>query len=226
MTEKKEKHWLDYLLAFIAACSAGTVAFSANQAKHQLEESKAQLAAVKADQRPWISLDVLPAGPLSHDNHGWAFPFTYKIQNVGKSVATNVTFFYRMVPVVPPLDRDPGLGFVYKPAEPTAQTVDTVCADASGSVKDGFGDIVFPGEKWGGPDTARSNAPGNGYFPGFVLVTCATYSFSGEIGVHKTMRAYLLTASGALATIHIDHDGPYPQPFSFIRHPIHGATAA
>ena len=65
-----------------------------------------QLDAMAFSERPWLSLDVRPSGPLLHNDKGWSFgiswylPLSYRVKNLGKTPATDVAFFAHIVPVV------------------------------------------------------------------------------------------------------------------------------
>ena len=72
---------------------------SAQAAKDSAEAALKQIDLMKTDQRPWISLDMLPEGPLVRDVNGWNFIVRYTLNNAGKSPAFNVDFIAVMVPL-------------------------------------------------------------------------------------------------------------------------------
>lgn len=225
--ERESKGWLERPLAIVTIAAAIATALSSVSSWFQLSASRQQLAAMKFDQRPWISLKLSPGGPISHDEYGWVYPFNYKIENVGKSPALHVNFFAKLVPLAQPFDRDPGRhGWILKPSEPSDETVKQVCSGASSAVNDGFGNVLFPNEQEGNSTVVRSDVKVSGYYPGFVVVACATYSFSGESASHETMRAYELTAHAfAQSTIHLDPPDQVAEDVVFTPLPIHGSIA-
>jgi hypothetical protein len=111
----------------------------------QLTAMQGQLDAMAFSERPWLSLDVRPSGPLLHNDKGWSFgiswylPLSYRVKNLGKTPATDVAFFAHIVPVVT------GEGGIFIPRE-----LDRACTFWEKMQQAGIGitELVFPQEEW------------------------------------------------------------------------------
>jgi hypothetical protein len=72
----------------ISAKAANAAIDAANSAIKSNELSRQTLI---ADQRPWVTVNVEPAGPLIWMNGGFQVSYLFTIKNIGKSPALNVT---------------------------------------------------------------------------------------------------------------------------------------
>lgn len=221
------KSWLDYVAVWVALFAAIGSLLGAAASWYQFKASRDQLLAMKFDQRPWISLDLTPSGPLDRDVNGWGYTLGYTMVNVGRSPAFNVNFTANMIPLADAVDVPPaGNGFAFP--EPTAairRKVDEMCAAGNDARSQGMGEIIFPSvsvtRRW----RATSPTPEGGYVPGFAVVACLTYQFSGDTSVHRTVRVFDLTRVQYGEMIHLAVENDAPQQLTFFPHPIEGFTA-
>jgi hypothetical protein len=60
---------------------------STDAAKQAAEISQRALV---ASNRAWVKVDIIPGGPIAYSDNGVAFPFNFKVINIGRSPAVNV----------------------------------------------------------------------------------------------------------------------------------------
>jgi hypothetical protein len=91
MSEREtKKHWLDYVAAWVALCAAIGSLLGAGASWYQFKASRDQLQSMKFDQRPWISLEMQPEGPLVRDeNNGLAYTFGYSLSRTSRNQTGN-----------------------------------------------------------------------------------------------------------------------------------------
>ncbi|MPW17855.1 hypothetical protein GCT13_13130 [Paraburkholderia sp. CNPSo 3157] len=226
-TTAPRKHLLDYVTVLVAVFAAAVSAFSALATWYQYRASRDQLAAMKSDQRAWISLDLEESGPLDHGSQGWTYVFNYKLTNVGRSPASGLTLTAEMIPLAPPFTKDPGTqGFSYP--EPIARIHDATEEMCEASLRDartGFADGLFPNGEKRGKWRVRDNSPGDAYLAGFAVVACVTYKNAGDPEVHRTARVFTLENHDVAKPIHIGDDGIVFQGFDFAPYPLDGWIA-
>lgn len=179
--------WIE--LAFTFAIMVATIV-NVCVAVRQWDVANGQLAVMRADQRPWISLDIEPEGPLIRDGNDWSFIVKYTINNVGKSPAFDVDFLAVMISLAAPQSiAPPPQGFSYGPPTKAVDTaVETACEEQQ--MFGNPGSIFFPSA----PQTNRWKAHGGnprvGFIPGFSIVGCVTYRFTNEPIRHRTVRIF------------------------------------
>jgi hypothetical protein len=181
---------------------------AAYAAKSAAETAKAALI---ADQRPWISLDVQPVGSLAYDALGWDagtrwhIPLKYTLKQIGKTPATNVSVFGEIIPYTT-------LHFSQfkdgKPIFPPVAGVDltkefeTVCSfpEKMDDAKMGFGTVLFPNDPYSsigymnGDPTKFQAAKGEntGYVHQFLVIACVTYRSTLDNSHYRTAKSYIL----------------------------------
>jgi hypothetical protein len=197
----------------------------------QLSVMQGQLDVMRADQRPWISLNMQADGPLVHDERGWHFIVKYNVTSVGKSPAANVDFVATMIPWGPPLDVRPEAGaplmFPMPDADVRAAT-ETACNAMAGfgAPPRDFGQIMFPGEQDGKRFSANphGNIPQRGFINTFLVIGCATYRFLGDPTVHRTVKILEVSKNGYGTLIDLSGENvPLEDLWSF---PYAGGTSA
>lgn len=182
----KASHWVEVFLT-VVLIGVGWLQYSVYTRQANI---------MAADQRPWISLDMQPEGPLARDVNGWNFNVTYTLNNVGRSPAFNVSFVAGIMPLgTRQPDPPPTNGFSYGiPTREIDAEVERVC-DASTAFPDS-GEIMFSNvpqtKRWKPHGSLKDDA---GYIPGFVIVGCATYKFVDDQRPHRTIRIFELTQS-------------------------------
>ncbi|WP_434715532.1 hypothetical protein [Paraburkholderia sp. A3RO-2L] len=223
---KPEKHLLDYVAVWVAAFAAAVSAFSALASWYQLQASRDQLAAMKLDQRAWVAVDLSPVGPLDYGEQGWSYTFGYKLSNVGKSPASNVSFLAKMIPLAPPFEHDPGPnGFAFhEPVAKVHSTIEDVCRTSESLARQDGGEVTFPGAEKAGRWRVADRSPGDAYLAGFVIVACVTYKSAGDPSLHRSIRVFELEAHNYGKTIHRDL-GIVSQALDFSPYQIDGAKA-
>jgi hypothetical protein len=229
MSEREtKKHWLDYVAAWVALFAAIGSVFGAGASWYQFKASREQLQAMKFDQRPWISLEMQPEGPLVRDeNNGMAYTFGYRLNNVGRSPAFNVMFTATMMPLANPQERPPAFGgFSYpEPNEALRRTVAQACQADAFARAQGMGEVMFPTAVQNLRWKAHSQGPAKGFVPGFAIVACVEYQFSGDPTVHKTVRVFDLEPREHGKMIHLNAFDGALQELVFFPHPIEGFSA-
>lgn len=222
------RHWLDYVGVWVALFAAVGSLLGAGASWYQFKASREQLQSMKFDQRPWVSLDMQSEGPLVRDeNNGMAYTFAYSVNNVGHSPAFNVMFTATMIRLADPVERPaPASGYSY--LEPTAAlrgAVTQTCHENDVARAQGMGEVLFPNVvrnlRW----KAHSPGPARGYVPGFAVVACVSYQFSGDPTVHKTVRVFDLLPQAYGKMIDLDVSGGDPIEVAFIQQPVEGFSA-
>ena len=224
---KTNKHWLDYVAVWVSCFAAIGALFGAGASWYQFKSSREQLQSMKFDQRPWISLEMQSAGPLDRDDKGWMYTFAYNLNNVGRSPAFNVMFTANMIPLAEPIDTPPASGAFSFP-EPTVairRAVKETCDANSDARAQGMGEILFPNAIQNLRLKAHSQSPTTGFIPGFAVVACVTYQFSGDSTIHRTVRVFDLERRDYGQMIHEDDYGVVPQDLVFVPHMVEGFSA-
>jgi len=229
MSEREaKKHWLDYVAAWVALCAAIGSLLGAGASWYQFKASRDQLQSMKFDQRPWISLEMQPEGPLARDeNNGLAYTFGYSLSNVGRSPAFNVMFTATMMPLADPIEGPPTSGgFSYpEPVAALQRAIAQVCNANTDARAQGMGEVMFPGAAQNLRWKAHSTGADKGFVPGFAVVACVEYQFSGDPAVHKTVRVFDLVPRGYGKMIRLSASSGDPTELVFIRHQIAGFSA-
>lgn len=201
------KHWLDYVAAWVALCAAIGSLLGAGASWYQFRASRDQLQSMKFDQRPWVSLEMEPEGPFVHDeSNGLAYTFRYSLNNVGRSPAFNVMFTATMMPLADPKETPPvSGGFSYpEPLEALRRAIAQTCQENDVARAQGMGEVMFPNAAQNLRGKAHSPGLAKGFVPGFVVVACVAYQFSGDPTVHKTVRVFNLEPREYGKMIHLD----------------------
>lgn len=223
-----KRHWLDYVAAWVAACAAIGSLLGAGASWYQFKASRDQLQSMKFDQRPWISLEMQPEGPLVRDeNNGLAYTFAYSLNNVGRSPAFNVMFTALMMPLADRKETGPASGgFSYpEPVAARRRTVAQTCQENDVARAQGMGEVLFPNAAQNRRWKAHSPGPARGWVPGFAVVACVEYQFSGDPTVHKTVRVFDLMPREYGKMIHLDASNGDTQELVFFPHPVEGFSA-
>lgn len=175
----------------------------------QLTAMQGQLDAMAFSERPWLSLDVRPSGPLLHNDKGWSFgiswylPLSYRVKNLGKTPATDVAFFAHIVPVVT------GEGGIFIPEE-----LDRACTFWQKMQQAGIGitELVFPQEEWpekqftvhGREEDFEAAKSADGmkakYLGQFLVTACVIYrpSFPVETSYRTAKEYYVGSRVGSI----------------------------
>lgn len=200
-------------IAFFALIAALVGVSQAIIANRQLNALKAQIDAMQADQRPWISLSADLVEPLNYsavkgvyDVAVWHTTIRPTLKNVGRSPATNLDFFARIMPFIIP-------GFPDGPTEVPGEKSETdiilqmrrTCGISAIVQAAGFGtgSALFPNElpkdvqfPFGGnpDDFEQAKKPHSGYTGKFLVLLCVIYFFGDT--EHGTAKAYELSKQG------------------------------
>ncbi|QBR71584.1 hypothetical protein CU048_10170 [Beijerinckiaceae bacterium] len=227
----KLSHWVEMALT-IALLFVGIAQFTvykrqASIMDEQTKISARQLTMVEAEQRPWISLDMQPEGPLTRDSNGWNFIVKYTINNVGKSPAFNVNFLATMIPIGDPQPTPPEpWGFSHAmPTKAVETAVETTCRDFEQGRVVGLGEIMFPSVPQNRRWKPHSNPIGPGFIPGFVIIACATYKFVGDPITHRTVRIFDLERRAYGQMIDLGAETTATDDLSFFPHTENGSRA-
>lgn len=172
----------------------------------QWKVMQGQLAAMEADQRPWLSINTLNiAGPLNYDDKNpikgfaneqfkrWHADISYSVSNVGRSPAGNVEQMTMLAPFI--------FGGKESPVD-FIQKMRSTCDFAAFTEIIGFGreEIIFPGQSTdkvagsleGLPDAFVGADKNTNYTGKFVATVCVTYQTFSSEKTRRTARAYLL----------------------------------
>ena len=229
MSEREtKKHWLDYVAAWVALCAAIGSLLGAGASWYQFKASRDQLQSMKFDQRPWISLEMQPEGPLVRDeNNGLAYTFGDSLNNVGRSPAFNVMFTATMMPLADPKERPPASGgFSYpEPVAALRRAIAQTCHENDVARAQRMGEVMFPNAVQNLRWKAHSPGPAKGFVPGFAVVACVEYQFSGDPAVHETVRVFDLAPREYGKMIHLDASSGDPPELVFFPHPVEGFSA-
>ena len=198
--------------------SATTAQAAKDSADAAIEGNRVSRAAMIADQRPWVSLEVEIAGPLAYDdkrwNAGtrWHIPLSYRMQNLGKTPGINVSFFGEIIPFIiphfPPNKIKDGIPQgTPEPGTDIASEFENVCnfSEQMAAHNMGWGQVLFPNERWpqdgkklrifgmnGNPEVFESAKINAGYTGQFLVVVCATYGSTLSMDKYRTAKAFLL----------------------------------
>lgn len=192
----------------------------------QAKISQRQTKLMESEQRPWVSLDMQPEGPLTRDINGWNFIVKYALNNVGRSPAVDVSFVAKMIPWGDPQPKPPDPpGFATGiPTKSVDALVETVCGDFLQGKTVGWGEIMFPNVPQNKRWKANTDRPiGPGFIPGFIIVGCATYRFVDDPVVHRTVRIFDLERRAYGQMIDL---GPETTPMDDLYLYIHGENGS
>lgn len=166
-----------------------------------------------AEQRPWIAVEVNVAGPLAYDAKGWDagvrwhIPLKYNLRNLGKTPATNVSFFAEIIPYVIPCwpagkIKDGKPQGESTPGTDIIEEIKNICGfpDDMSSLNMGWGTVVFPEERIDGEFGLNGN-PGRfdevrnalcGYTGQFLVVVCVSYGSTYTDTIYRTAKSFNL----------------------------------
>jgi hypothetical protein len=203
----------------------------------QTEISQRQIKLMEADQRPWISLDMQPEGPLTRDSDGgWNFIVRYTITNVGKSPAFRVNLLATMIPMgdLQPNPPPPN-GFAFDlPTKAVDAEVETTCGFFDGETSfipnsrptmAGVREIIFPNVPQNRRWRPHSKPVGPGFIPGFIIMGCATYKFAGDHIPHRTVRIFDLERRAYGQMIDVRTETTTTNDLALIPYPENGSRA-
>jgi hypothetical protein len=228
--------WLLVRAENVSRITANAAKDAANAAT---ESNKISRAAMIADQRPWISLDVEIGGLLAYDAQGWDagirwhIALKYRLQHLGKTPATNVSFFGEIIPFVLPYLPDQGL-----PVSGTdiAKEFERVCnfPETMTASNVGWGKIMFPNEN---PESRTFGMNGNpalfdavknapiGYSGQFLVVVCATYGSTLNADKYRTAKAFQLFKKSGTGNIDLNGETIAQGDLGFVLSPTNGSYA-
>jgi len=182
----------DIMMIVFTAVIATTGVIGAFIFNNQLSVMQGQLDAMRADQRPWVSLSMQADGPLVHDGNGWNFLIKYSLTNAGKSPAGDVDFLATMIPWGLPQPNNDGLPKQFPDVTADVHTAtENICNTMQAfRASGGSGQVMFPGEQQGQQFRVHPNGPisGQGFVRDFIVIGCATYKFLGDPVTHRTVR--------------------------------------
>lgn len=181
-------------------------------AEHANESNKLSRDAMVAQQRPWISVDVEIASPLAYDDAGWDagirwhIALKYRLHHLGKTPATNVSFFGEIIPFTishwpANMVKDGIPQGVPIDGTDVAKEIETVCSfpESMSKFNMGFGQLLFPDESKvglfglnGNPARFEEAKTNQGYGGQFLIVVCATYESTFNREPYRTAKAFLL----------------------------------
>lgn len=203
--------------------------------------------ALIVDQRPWVSLDVQPSGSLAYDDKRWDaglrwhIPLEYKLKNIGKTPAINVSFFGKMIPFVlahwPTSSIKNGVpqGLPISGTDLTKE-FEEVCGFHEGlsDAKMGWGRIMFPNEEGGGSQFGMNANPAifdavkespEGYAGQFLVVVCVTYGSSLSEDKYRTAKAFQLHKLTGTRSIDLNGETIPVTELGFDLSPVNGSHA-
>ena len=189
------------------------LALSESTANAAIESNNISRAAMIADQRPWVSVGVEIGGPLAYDANDWDagirwhIPLRYKLQHLGKTPATKVSFFAEIIPFTLPhwptnMIKDGMPQGLPIPGTDIAKEIESVCGfpETMATHNMGWGHVLFPGEREerifglnGNPsrfDDAKKTP--EGYHGQFLIVVCVTYGSPYSDEPYRTAKAFNL----------------------------------
>jgi hypothetical protein len=192
--------WAQVIVAIVGLIGVGLGVFVANSTLARVtEQTDVMRRSLESADRPWLRVTLSPrqSNPIPAPH----LSFSTTIENVGRSVATDVTLSFGLVTH----------GFGQQAAddifERPASEQDRICE--SGLTQTGRwsrNQLVFPGDKVAGIETSINydieaarraattmpSSTGRTNF-GAVLVACVTYRFGTSASVHSTRLGYYVT---------------------------------
>ncbi len=190
--------------AAAAAEKAANAAIASNEISREI---------MVAEQRPWVAVDVDIAGSLAYDDKDWDagvrwhIPLKYTMRNIGKTPATNVSFFAEVIPFVlshRPADkiRDGEPYGIPTPGTDVTKEIESICGfpEKMSSHNMGWGKVLFPGEETGGVFGLNGN-PGRfveidyadgGYTGQFLIIVCTSYGSTYTDSFYRTAKSFNL----------------------------------
>lgn len=214
------------VLGFFGAVITVCLSYKAfRESQRQADAAQVQVKIMQDEQRPWISLELQPEGPLTRDSNGWNFIVKYALNNVGKSPAFDVDFYAVMIPLGD-VQRNPppreGFSFAL-PTEAIHAAAEAICR-----VQERWpahGEVMFPGIQQILRYKPHSEPVGPGFIPGFVIIGCATYKFAGDSKVHETVRIFELTKRTYGEMVDLNAESIAADDLAFFPHRGNGSRA-
>lgn len=167
-----------------------------------------------ANQRPWVSVEVDLASDLAYDGEGWNagtrwhIKLGYRLKNLGKTPATNVSFFAEIVPFVishfPKSTIKDGIPQMLTPVPGTdvAKELESICTYCEGMTEHGMGSghFLFPEEPEERAFTINAQTTifedvrksQDGYLGQFLVLVCVTYGSTFSKDTYRTAKAFHL----------------------------------
>jgi hypothetical protein len=182
---------------FVVGAYTLVAAYQLIEMKISSEAAKQTADAAIAAQRPWLKLELRLAVPLTQVPNGYDFAVTPFIENVGNSVATDVSFHVnkRVSPMaenIPPDKNEFAVAWGYK----------NWCEQSKPDIA-GL-ETFFPKESRDDPPSHMTIIPADIQNSGFspkgetryviLVYGCLTYKFEGSPNIHHTGVVYELTA--------------------------------
>lgn len=194
-----------------AQTTANAAKITANAAN---ESNRLSLLAMNAQQRPWISVGVEIAGPLDFDayywsNTNWHLPLKYRLQHLGKTPATDVSFNAEMIPWILPQQSQDLPTYI-------AKEIKSVCdfPERMTALHIGEGQVLFPGEQNENLFSLNGN-PGRfdeakkisgDYMGHFLIVVCVTYGTTYSSESYRTAKVFnLYKPTGKMIDLNGEH---------------------
>lgn len=195
------------------------------ESQRQANAAQVQVKIMQDEQRPWISLDMQPEGPLTRDSNGWNFIVKYALNNVGKSPAFDVDFHTAMIPSGSvQQDSLPREVRSHTPSGAVDDAVKKTCSMMKQNFP-GYGEVMFPGIQQILRYKPRSEPVGPGFIPGFVIIGCATYKFADDSKVHETVRIFELTKRTYGEMVDLNAESIAADDLAFFPHRGNGSRA-
>lgn len=221
-----------------------------NAANAAIESNSISRTAMIAEQRPWVSVDAEVAGPLAFSAEGWDagvrwhIPLKYRLHNLGKTPATNVSFFAQIIPFTishwPVSKVKDGIPQGQPiPGTDIAKEFEAVCGFPEAMTKNnmGSGQLLFPSEIRdgifilnGNPsrfDEVKKSPDGFGGAKGgnFLIVVCASYGSTFSADLYRTAKAFQLFKRSGTQGIDINGETIPVNDLALAAHPQQGSYA-
>ena len=135
---------------------------------------------ISAADRPWLSVDIVPNGPLTFENNNVNVQTRFVVRNTGRSAATAATINATMI--APKLGGDVYKEVIAKQTEMCSRTAADIMPRT-----------VFPGDgyaaDWGfsiGRDEVKKNGIEGTPIIALFIIGCVNYRFSDQPTVYQT----------------------------------------
>ena len=117
-------------------------------------------------------------------------------------------------------------GFSYpEPVAALRRAIAQTCHENDVARAQRMGEVMFPNAVQNLRWKAHSPGPAKGFVPGFAVVACVEYQFSGDPAVHETVRVFDLAPREYGKMIHLDASSGDPPELVFFPHPVEGFSA-
>lgn len=196
--------------------------------KNQVELQEKQKRIEELKQRPWVDVGFEIMTPLSYDNQGWDagvrwhITIKYRLENIGKTPATNASFFATMIPLaIPRMDIDKKFDEIYSFQEKMIRN------------NMDFGQVLFPGKSRSVRFSLNANPQvfdeikknPNNYTGHFLIAVCATYGSTYNDELFHTAKAFEIFKRSGNQFISLAGESISIDDLAVVSYPIQGSRA-